>query len=98
MATAWLFGSSLLGIFEYGTFVFSTVGISVLFSLVFLGVIFVVAGPEFQDGEILAGLRPKALDHILRKHKRASRVSVSHHKDQSHAVHVENNREAQSEL
>jgi hypothetical protein len=97
MATAWLFGSSLLGIFQFGTFVFSTVGISVLFCLVFLGVIFAVIGPEYQDGEILAALRPKALDHLLRKHKRASRVSQSIAKDQPHPSHEERG-EAHSEL
>ena len=61
--------------YEYAIFVFSTAALSILFSLVFFALFLVVLGPQFRTGEIHERLRPKALDHLLRKH-RPSRKSI----------------------
>ena len=52
MAVAFLFGSPLQGMFEFGWFVFATAGIAGVFSLVFFALFLVVFGPEGQTGEV----------------------------------------------
>lgn len=72
MATAWLYGSPLQGMYEFGMFVFSTAALSTVFALIFLALFLNIFGPEGNTGEVHRRLRPKALETALRHHQSAS--------------------------
>ena len=67
MATAFILGSPLQGMFEYAVFVFSTASISVAFSLLFFAFALTVLGPDDAEGRFTIALRPAAIAHIVRR-------------------------------
>ena len=69
MSSAFLYGAPIQGMYEFGVFVFSTVALSVAFSILFFAFVLSILGPEVAVGEVLVGLRPKTLDHLVRKHR-----------------------------
>lgn len=70
-ASVFMFGAKILFFFQFGIFIFSTVGFSLLFALAFFITILGIAGPEGSVGslapwmrQLVDYLRGKTRDHV----------------------------------